>query len=152
MLVPIYKAQELVDYLLGSCYTIEDALVAVLEVESLDELENELEVLELIDRQIFRCEQCDWWWSVKDVMTLKKNKYEEYYTNLVKWAKDNHQKREASPPQLKEIPEHMVVREVEPGSFSMYNTRLAKFVYDDFGWVGEFETPEGAKHWYRSLL
>jgi hypothetical protein len=79
------------------------------------------------------------------------NKYDEYFKNLVKWAKDNHKSRPPSPPKPKEIPSHIVPQQDEDKMWGMFNTRLNE-------WVGRgeertrYRSQEKAEAWYRSLI
>jgi hypothetical protein len=47
--------QELIEYLIGTCQSLDEGM-STLEIE-----DEELIDLEMIDDQMFRCEECSWW-------------------------------------------------------------------------------------------
>lgn len=56
--------ERLVDYLLGSCQSIDDATNALFDCDS--EMLNERD-WELINDQIFCCENCGWWYEIGEI-------------------------------------------------------------------------------------
>ena len=56
------EMEEVVDYLQGTCMSIDEALYILLNT-SQNDLENELEFCEYIDNRIFECVQCGWWYE-----------------------------------------------------------------------------------------
>lgn len=64
------EMQHVVNYLQGTCMSIEEAF-AQLEIEGLedrDSVVNEEEFYAFLDNQIFECGQCGWWCETGDWM------------------------------------------------------------------------------------
>tara|TARA_R110002072_G_scaffold26966_20_gene88481 strand:+ start:2296 stop:2526 length:231 start_codon:yes stop_codon:yes gene_type:complete len=55
--------QEIIQYLQGSCNTLPQAL----DVFDREDLENDPDFLNYLDRHIFLCETCNWWCPVEEM-------------------------------------------------------------------------------------
>jgi len=62
------EIREVVDYLQGSCKSIEEALIDVTDdkVDGLESLSNWQELCSAIDDVMFLCAQCGWWCEAGD--------------------------------------------------------------------------------------
>jgi len=62
--IPDDKMNELVEYLQGSCKSLEDGLRTVLDDDGADMNSMSLEDCRELDDKIFNCEICNWWCDV----------------------------------------------------------------------------------------
>lgn len=80
-----------------------------------------------------------------------KHPFEIRFREMVKKAKLA-EKTRAEKVRVKPIPSHIVIVE-EEGRYGMFNTRLAKWVCEEYSdYHQTFRTPEAATQWYRSLI
>jgi hypothetical protein len=66
------EMQETVEYLQGTCLSINDALNQVLGdkgIEEMSDVDNEIEFCDYIDQRIFLCSQCGWWYETGEWVT-----------------------------------------------------------------------------------
>jgi len=79
--------------------------------------------------------------------------FEVSFAAMVKKAKASEKVRVAKP-RVKEIPSHIVtVFDEDQNRYGMFNTRLAKWVSEEYAEEHQtFRTPEAAIDWYRSLI
>lgn len=55
------QINQLINYLNGSCRSLEDGLNDLFELTSMSEVTNEQEMCDMVDDAIFCCDQCNWW-------------------------------------------------------------------------------------------
>lgn len=63
---------EVIEYLQGTCKSIDEALNECLddeEVQWMSDVENEMEFCGFIDERIFNCARCGWWCETGDWIT-----------------------------------------------------------------------------------
>lgn len=65
MKLSVEQMQQLIDYLQGTCMSVDEALMRLFDVDQCD-IDNEMEMCEYLDQRIFLCVQCGWWYESGD--------------------------------------------------------------------------------------
>lgn len=63
MILTRNQIDEIVNYLQGSCHTVDDAIYAVTDgqLETIEEITNWQELFDILESQHFLCTRCGWW-------------------------------------------------------------------------------------------
>jgi len=69
------QINEIVDYIQGSCKTLDEAVHDITEGEAdgIDEVSNWRELCDTVDRTHFLCVQCGWWSEAGDYAEVQEN-------------------------------------------------------------------------------
>jgi hypothetical protein len=71
------EINDLINYLQGTCMSLDEALMQLFDIDYMSDIENEMEVCQTIDNAIFLCYQCGWWCEAGDWITDESPNYVE---------------------------------------------------------------------------